>query len=271
MNTTNQTNLIQLLRRIPPKWAIVIVGVVLAYWLGQPILNRTFDWNLPTIASMLGEPDKHPRVAPIDEEATREAPPANTRDTASPTSSKIESNSNSKIAAVPKDDSVKPIPKIEAKSKLDSSKKTPISPPPKPATKPATKNSQYSDYLTEVGPDRYKSPAGLFYNRGSEEGHRLKHLARHLEDQPNRPGSHGVFNGDLTQALKWIDEAYQKATKGDRSARTRKEDESTIYEVTFEKSIGYIGGSDGKRRHNPPTKRIRIVVMGPNVITAFPF
>jgi len=228
MNTTNQANLVQLLRRIPPNWAIAIVGVVLGYWLGQPILNRTFGWNLPTIASMLGEPDKNRRVAPIDKEATREVTPTNNKETASP-------------------------------------------PAPKPATKPATKSSHYSDFLTEVGPDKYKSPAGLFYTRGSEEGHRLKHLARHLEDQPNRPGSHGVFNGDLTQALEWIDEAYLKAKKGDRSARTRKEEESTVYEVTFEKSIGYIGGSDGKRRNNPPTKRIRIVVIGQNVITAFPF
>lgn len=187
---SNQANLTQLLRRIPPKWALAIVGVVLIYWLGQPILNRSFGWNLPTIAAMLG--DAEPR-------------------------------------------------------------------------------SKDSDFLTEVGPDRYRSPAGLFYTRGSEEGHRLKHLAKHLEDQPTRPGSHGVFDSDLNQVLRWIDEAYQKAKKGDRNARTFDQGDSIKYEVTFEKPIGYVGGSDGKRNGNPPARRLRLIVSGQNVVTAFPF
>lgn len=193
----------QLLRRIPPKWALAIVGVVLAYWLGQPILNRTFGWNLPTIAAMLGEDRSHSKSEPTD--------------------------------------------------------------------KPSNHDSKARDFLTEVGPDHYRSPAGLFYTRGSEEGHRLKHLATHLEDQPTWPGPHGVFDGDLDQVLRWVDEAYQKAKNGDRSARTIDDDESTKYEVTFDEPIGYVGGSEGKRKGNPSTKRLRLIVIGQNVITAFPF
>ncbi len=228
-----------MLRRIPPKWALAIVGVVLVYWLGQPVLNRTFSWNLPTIASMLGEPE------------IRQPSPTIDRD----------SNPDTKSTT-----------KAEAVTKSASTKKPTISSSTKPAAKATTKESLYSDFLTEIGPDRYRSPAGLVYGRGSAEGHRLKHLARHIEDQPDRPGSHGVFKGDLAQALKCIDEAYEKAKKGDASARTTPQDDgSTKYEVTFDKAIGFVGGIDGKKKGNPPAKRIRMIVDGQNVITAFPF
>ena len=55
----------------------------------------------------------------------------------------------------------------------------------------------------------FVSPAGLRYTRGSEEGHRLDHLARHLEDQPERPGRWS-FRGDMHRVLLWLDEAYQR-------------------------------------------------------------
>jgi hypothetical protein len=207
-----QANLIQLLRRIPPKWALAILSAVLLYWLGQPILNRSFGLSLPTIANILGEVQRSSETEPSDTTAT-------------------------------------------------STEYAPID----------EHASAHRNFLTEVGPDRYRSPAGLVYTRGSEDGHRLKHLAKHLDDQPTRPGSHGVFDGDLTQVLRTIDEAYQRARNGDRNARMRNEEESTIYEATFEKAIGYVGGRDGKRKGNPPTKRIRIVVIGQNVITAFPY
>ena len=257
----NQANLIQLLRRIPPKWALAIVGVVLVYWLGQPVVNRTLGWNLPTIASMLGEPEKRP--------------PSST--------AKVEKKSDSEVNGDHRNSPSKSNGKTVGVTKSESTKKPTISPstisPSTKATekatekaKPTAKESSYTDFLTEIGSDRYRSPAGLVYGRGSAEGHRLKHLARHIEDQPDRPGSHGVFKGDLIQALKWIDEAYQKAKKGDRSARTTPQDDgSTKYEVTFDKAIGFVGGSDGKRKGNPPTKRIRIIVDSQNVITAFPF
>ena len=241
-NQTNNANLIQMLRRIPPKWALAVVGVVLIYWLSQPVLNRSLGWNLPSIAKMLGEPER-----PVDLKVEKQP--------------EIAKQYEEKPSPVPKVAASKP--KVDVSPPLKSAKK--------PAIKPSAKETDYLDFLTEVARDRYQSPAGLFYTRGSEEGHRLKHLAKHLEDEPTRPGSHGVFNGDLLQALRWIDDAYQTAKKGDRNARTRKEGDSTIYEVTFDKPIGYVGGSDGKRKGNPSTKRVRIVVIGQNVITAFPF
>jgi hypothetical protein len=129
------------------------------------------------------------------------------------------------------------------------------------------------DYLKEnpPGSEDYLSPGGLRYTRGSEEGHRLKHVAKHLEDQPDRPGKHGVFEGDMLQVLRLLDEAFERSQRGDRGTRQTKQDRRTVHEVTFDQVIGYVGGQDGGRNRNPPAKRVRLVVEGNRVITAFPF
>ncbi len=139
------------------------------------------------------------------------------------------------------------------------------------ASQPAVETVE--DFLTESAPgtEDYLSPGGLRYTRGSEEGHRLKHVARHLEDQPTRPGKHGVFDGDLLQVLRLLDEAFERSQRGDRGTRQTMQDQRTVHEVTFDQVIGYVGGRDGERNRNPPAKRVRLVVEGNRVITAFPF
>jgi hypothetical protein len=123
--------------------------------------------------------------------------------------------------------------------------------------------------LREVSRDRYLSPAGLLYAPGSAEGHRLEHLRRHTIDDPSRPGSHGVFDGEMAGALKTIDRAYELAKKGQRT--TKQEDQGrTIYTVDMGSRIGYVGGRDGGRRRKPMARRVRIVVEGNRLITAYP-
>jgi hypothetical protein len=125
--------------------------------------------------------------------------------------------------------------------------------------------------LRETAADDYLSPAGLRYTRGSAEGHRLKHIERHLVDDPGRPGKHGVFDGDMPQVIRWIDEAYGLAKRGARGTRKSEEDGRIVYEASFSKPIGYVGGRDGRRDNNPDARRLRLVVEGNKVITAFPF
>lgn len=125
--------------------------------------------------------------------------------------------------------------------------------------------------LQETGRNRYQSPAGLIYAPGSEEGHRLKHIEKHLSDQPNRPGKHGVFDGDMEAVVRWIDDAYQRSMRKAKGTSMRDEDGRIVIEASFDKPIGYIGGRDGNRMRQPPAKRLRLVVDGKNVITAFPF
>jgi hypothetical protein len=110
----------------------------------------------------------------------------------------------------------------------------------------------------------------LVYGPGSEEGHRLQHIERHLQDDPNRPGSHGVFQGTMERFLIAIDDTYRRARGHAKGTRTRNEEAETIYEAPFDETIGYLGGSSGRGQKNPPLKRMRVVVRGKNLITAFP-
>jgi len=125
--------------------------------------------------------------------------------------------------------------------------------------------------LRQTRRDEYVSPAGLRYTPGSEEGHRLEHLKKHLEDQPSRPGRHGVFHGDMPQVLRWLDDAYSRAKAGAKGTKKFEEDGRTVYEVTFSKPVGYVGGREGKRQNNPDSKRLRMVLDEDRLITAFPF
>lgn len=115
----------------------------------------------------------------------------------------------------------------------------------------------------------WRSPGGLVYGPGSAEGHRLRHVARHLEDDGDRP-VHGVFNGGLEQAVKVIDQAYQWHLAGDRRATSREDRQRTVIEARFDQPIGYVGGEQGADDGFPKASRLRLVVEGDAVITAFP-
>ena len=246
------------LRMIPTKWAVVIVGIVIVYVVLQPRLNQWFGWGLPSVGSMVGDEKPVAKKTPQKSDAGRTA-------------------TKSQLDKVGQTEPVEPEETEEAAG-LSSRQSDEKKPTGSSKTIAKSKNDANEDdtaplygFLSEVGRNRYESPAGLVYGPGSEEGHRLKHIARHLEDQPDRPGSHGVFKGGMKAFLETIDDAYKRAKKGAKGT-TKKEDEgSMVYEVTFEKAIGFIGGKTGGQKKNPPTKKIRLVVRGDNVITAFPF
>jgi hypothetical protein len=144
--------------------------------------------------------------------------------------------------------------------------------PTKQDDKPVPQESGELHYglLTEISPDRYQSPAGLLYTPGSEEGHRLKHVQRHTEDMPQRPGSHGVFDGGMEGALKAIDTAYVMVKEKKSGVQKEENGSRTIYTINMGTRIGYVGGREGNRRKRPMARRLRLVVEGNRVITAFP-
>jgi hypothetical protein len=285
----NQNELLRILRAIPPKWALGIIGLLIGYWLLQPVANRTFGWNLPTLVQIVNndaaQPEKKPTVTPE-------------KKSASEVSAKREGSSASETPnAQPKTPTqTKPTTKAKegstATAKASESKPpvTNATPPKKPPTSPtqanntvkkspdvsvpdrqANKQGPTFGYLKSLGRDRYESPEGLVYAPGSEEGHRLKHVERHIEDIPDRPGPHGVFEGSMAEFLMTIDQGYQKASSKAKGTKIRDEDGMTIMEITFDKKIGFVGGSEGRRKGNPSTKRLRIVLNGDRLITAFPF
>ncbi len=70
-------------------------------------------------------------------------------------------------------------------------------------------------------------------------------------------------------ALKTIDDAYQRAQKNQRTTKTVDRNR-TIYTVDLGKRIGFMGGQEGDRRRNPMARRVRLVLEGKRVITAYP-
>ena len=138
-----------------------------------------------------------------------------------------------------------------------------------PTVDPISSPALLHGLLKETAPQRYVSPAGLLYGPGSQEGHRLEHLRRHTVDDPGRPGSHGVFDGDMPGALQTIDHAFQRAKTGQRTT-TRQDDDRTIYTVDMGKRVGFVGGRDGARRNHPMARRVRIVLEGNRFITSYP-
>lgn len=285
----------QTLQRLPKKWAVAIVVALIAYTLLQPFANNRLGWKLPSLASVLGMEQPAPKITPkstpasdsnsqsADDSQTSSSATQTTADTKSkqpetkqpatkqPESKKPESKQpapkqNTDKATSPQPDTKKPSePKKPADTKSSSAKSTTDD-----SSQADTEDLLYG-LLKDAGREVYISPAGLRYTRGSEEGHRLKHVEKHLKDIPDRPGKHGVFDGDMAQVLRWIDDAYTRGKQGAKGVRKRDEDGRTVYEVPFTKPIGYIGGRDGKRDNNPDAKRLRLVVEGDQVITAFPF
>jgi len=142
---------------------------------------------------------------------------------------------------------------------------------PSPNSREAPADGELERLLQASRPGTYQSPAGLRYRRGSQHGHRLKHLMAHAKDQPDRPGQHGVFDSAVpSSVVALVDEAYQQALAG-KNTRERHEDDRTIYTVNLGRRIGYIGGESGNRRGQPAARHLRLVLEGKNFVTAFPY
>jgi len=241
------------LRLIPAKWLVGMLVALVLYFFLQPKLNAWFGWNLPSIAAMAGNETPAKPASPKSASPKPAQPKVAQPKVAQPDLASTQ-------AAEPK----------STQPKVASTK-----PSGEPTKSPATAKTEQQDdskyrILKPLGRDRYESPAGLIYAPGSEEGHRLSHIARHLEDQPDRPGSHGVFDGDMAAFLVAIDDAYKRARGHAKGTKSRLEDGMTVYEAPFDQTIGYLGGTEGARKKNPKLKKLRLVLRDRNLITAFP-
>jgi hypothetical protein len=256
---------------------VLLVGL---YSVLAPIINERFDWSLPAIGT---DADGNVRVGDADQsdphtEAVIEDSASSTATPASNAVNPVENNSQDrrpnpgKLTADSKDNSNATNRKGRgplADRVRSSARDLDQSPKKAKQSKPATVDDGLYGILREVSRDRYISPAGLVYTPGSAEGHRLEHLRRHTKDDPRRPGKHGVFDGDMEGALKTIDRAYERAKRGQRTT-TKKDRGRTIYTVDMGGRIGYVGGRDGNLKRKPMARRVRLVLEGNRVITAYP-
>ncbi len=281
--------------RQPPsaakRWTVggVALALLLAlYSAARPVLNDRLGLNLPQLTPASyeeGEPatttektresakSRSTKNQPSATQETSEPPPL------APPSSKVTAPKT--VEPVPQKTSTgtkpKPTP-LPANTKAPTTKAPSANTPtqaqtksPKPESQASANDSELRYGILKALPrDEFISPAGLRYTRGSEEGHRLKHLERHTQDQPDRPGNHGVFAGGMEGMLKVLDEAYTKAKEGGKGVQKEEDRGRTIYIVDLRRRIGYIGGQEGNRRNKPHAYRVQLVLEGDRVITAYP-
>ncbi|MFN3191626.1 MAG: hypothetical protein ACE361_14040 [Aureliella sp.] len=262
-----------LLQQLPTKWAVTLVVAVIAYAIVQPVLNNRLGWNLPSVASLSGQEDGEAKATTVERDApgNRDGRLKSEREQESVAGGNLtedgqERDSSTTSSAISSDAA-----KGGKQAGESNSTRGSPSPPPNLGSGSAQQSDLRYGLLKSLGNDVYLSPAGLRYTPGSEEGHRLKHIEKHLSDQPSRPNSHGVFDGDMPQVLRWIDEAYGRAERGAKGTTKRKDRGRVVMEVPFSRPIGFVGGQTGKRKGNPDAKRLRLVIDGDRVITAFPF
>ena len=268
--------------------SIAAVIFLVIYGVLQPKLNDRFGWNLPglnnagRVSANTSEPDRvqQDRVQQgkkqqssiqqtRDEVRSPSTPTADRSKASVPASRSAGETASAAAGAQRSGDTIKSDTEantIKAQSgKVDQHDRVAKD------DRPASDNDEQLFYglLREVGPDRYLSPQGLQYTPGSAEGHRLEHVRRHTSDQPKRAGKHGVFDGGMEGALATIDRAYERAKKNQRTTK-QIDRQRTIYTVDMGKRVGYVGGRDGNRRNKPMARRVKLVLEGTRVITAFP-
>lgn len=122
----------------------------------------------------------------------------------------------------------------------------------------------------EASGSTFTSPQGLIYTMGPGQEHRLQHVFRHLHDQPERSGPHGVFDGDPAQVLALLDQAFQKIQRNDSDVTADRQGERSAYQIKMGRRVGYVGGQTGKRRDHPTATRIKLILEGARVISAYP-
>ncbi|QDV71276.1 hypothetical protein Poly24_50110 [Rosistilla carotiformis] len=262
------------------------IGILIVlYALLQPILSKQLGIALPKLpvnvgadAPMVAGPDKP--IEPTDAASQSTAPkiqvtsgradsPTKTAADKSSTAGENSPKLDPQKSAAPKTGGG-PLSQFNRSRQSDDAKLSPTKSAPEKTSIAKSDPSLKYGILKSIGRDTYMSPAGLRYTPGSQEGHRLKHLERHTADQPSRPGKHGVFDGGMEKTLLVLDQAYEKGTKGGHGTTKTQDDGRTIYTVDMGKRIGYIGGRDGNRMRKPMARRVRIVLDGDRVITAYP-
>lgn len=246
---------------------VVVVILLGIYALVAPQLNARFGWSLPDVQSGpdgsvvlpdsgLDQPTR--RKTTVPQESNQE------RDRSDDTASSL-GNLSANDAST---DNTSPKSSDDATSRANGTPETRAGPLAQRDEASRGEPLRFG-LLREVSKDRFLSPAGLLYAPGSAEGHRLEHLRRHTKDDPGRPGKHGVFDGGMDGALETIDQAYERAKKGQRTSK-EVDRERTIYRVDMGRRVGYVGGREGGRLRKPMARRVQIVLEGNRVITAFP-
>ena len=125
------------------------------------------------------------------------------------------------------------------------------------------------DFFASIKGDTKTSPAGLVYTMGPRREHRVEHVMNHAKDVPSKP-VHGVFIGSRLEILEMIDEAYELVKAKSSQVKTSSSRGKMEHLVDMKRNTGYEGGAKGKRSNNRKLGKVKLVLDGKKVITAFP-
>ena len=233
------------------KTTLVVIGLLVGYSLLQPRLEQWLGVDLPALTD-------HPQeVSAPGERSSRE-------DRTAPSSGDLSVIVPATKAAGTSDPAVAGPSTAEDRSSPTSTAND--VPPSERGDNPSRRLGE----LRDVGSKVFQSTAGLRYRPGSQEGHRIKHILRHHEDDPDRP-VHGVFDGDRNEVFAVIDEAYLYTFDHGPPRVTKEADDGrTVYVVDLGRRIGYVGGQKGRRDGRPAANHLQLILEGTNVVTAYP-
>ena len=126
--------------------------------------------------------------------------------------------------------------------------------------------------LDRLNASMVQTPAGLQYSVSNREN-RIDHVMRHAVDDPDRDYAHGVFADSSQDAiLKLLDKAYELIQSNSSQVQREPADEAgrVAYTIRMPETIGYVGGTSGRKQGFPKTNRLKLVLEGQRVITAYP-
>jgi hypothetical protein len=230
------------------KTTLILLAIVIGYALLQPKLEHWLDTELPPF-------EEEARVDQTDElPAPSAAAPATSRPDSGGADASSDDNRTNRGSAA--DVAAMPVPPTDTANT--------------PGATATEHETPRLGELRDIGGNVFQSTAGLYYRPGSQEGHRIKHILRHHEDDPDRP-VHGVFNGDRNEVFAVIDEAYLYTfDHGPPRVTTEKDDGRTIYRIDLGRRIGYVGGQSGKRQGHAAARHVQLILDGAEVVTAYP-
>jgi len=246
-------------RRLYVQVAVVVLLVLAAFV--RPRIQPWLDANFPELAATLSDSTDNSVTAESDAERTS---PSVTEETTGPLSTPAATDSDTETGVSTRQQADTRLtstttrsPAADRRSGASTSRESGDEPPP--------------GELKPIGKNVFRSSAGLIYRPGSREGHRLKHILKHAEDDLQKP-VHGVFAGDRDAILRWIDLAWIQAKAGGKRVRKRNERGRTAWTVNLQEKIGFVGGKRGRSKNQPACRYLRLVLEedGKTVVTAYP-
>jgi hypothetical protein len=209
----------------------------------------------------------NPEAAPEEAEPTTSSKTSVAKKKAEPKKQTAPVDAESDKPAKSKSPAVVKMDRPQTKPRTVPSDAEKNNPPPSDKKSPA---EPQLGKLKEVANNVFESTAGLIYEPGSADGHRLRHVMEHAKDNLQKP-IHGVFDGDRDEILAMIDEAYMKAKKGGSDVRSERQNNRQVYTVNLKRRIGQMGGSEGERKGNPECRYLRMVLENGNeIVSAYP-